>query len=79
LRGGALAAECLLPFFRSENSLEEAAAKYGQQYSTGLLPVFRSSSRIRRLLDLPGPIRRAASHLLEKAPAVSRLLVTLTR
>jgi flavin-dependent dehydrogenase len=79
LRSGALAAECLAPFFRSENSLEEAAAKYGQQYSTGLLPVFRSSSKIRRLLDLPGPIRRAASHLLEKAPAVSRLLVTLTR
>jgi len=79
LRSGALAAECLAPFFRSEISLEEAAARYGHQYGADLLPVFRSSSKIRRLLDLPGPIRRAASHLLEKAPAVSRLLVTLTR
>lgn len=79
LRSGALAAECLAPFFRSEISLEEAAASYGHQYNADLLPVFRSSSRIRRLLDLPRPIRRAASHLLEKAPSVSRLLVTLTR
>src|SRR6516225_5187115 len=79
LRSGALAARCLAPFFRSEISLEEAAARYGHQYGADLLPVFRSSWKIRRLLDLPGPIRRAASHLLEKAPAVSRLLVTLTR
>jgi len=79
LRSGALAAECLAPFLRSEISLEEAAADYGAQYKSGLLPVFRSSSKIRRLLDLPGPIRRAASHLLEKAPVVSRLLVTFTR
>jgi flavin-dependent dehydrogenase len=79
LRSGALAADCLAPFFRSETSLEEAAASYGHQYKADLLPVFRSSSKIRRLLDLPRPIRRAASHLLEKAPVVSRLLVTLTR
>jgi len=79
LRSGALAADCLAAFIRSEISLEEAAARYSQQYKTRLLPVFRSSSKIRRLLDLPRPIRRVATHLLEKTPAVSRLLVTLTR
>jgi len=79
LRSGALAADCLAAFFRSEISIEEAARNYSHQYRSRLLPVFRSSSKIRRLLGLPRPIRRAATHLLEKTPAMSRLLVTLTR
>ena len=79
LRSGALAAECLVPFFRSRTSLCEAASQYNQAYQQSLLPVFRNSSRIRRLLNLPGPIRRSVGQLLETAPAVSRLLVRLTR
>jgi menaquinone-9 beta-reductase len=79
LRSGALAAQSLASFFRAHSSLNEAAAHYSQQYREHLLPVFRNSSRIRRLLSLPRPIRRSVGHLLEATPAVSRLLVRLTR
>lgn len=79
LRSGALAAECLLPFFGSETSLAEAALEYGQHYRDRLLPVFRNSSQLRRLLRLPRPLRKSVGHLLETAPALSRLLVRITR
>jgi menaquinone-9 beta-reductase len=79
LRSGALAAECLAPFFRAQASLAETTARYRKTYRERLLPVFRNSSKIRRLLGLPHPIRRSVGHLLETAPAVSRFLVRLTR
>jgi menaquinone-9 beta-reductase len=79
LRSGAMAAECLGPFFRSAISLTEAAEQYRRKYESELAPVFRTSSRIRQLLSLPRPVRRAASHLLERNPAVSRLFVKMTR
>jgi flavin-dependent dehydrogenase len=79
LRSGAMAAECLVPFFRSEISLTEAADRYRRKYETELAPVFRTSSRIRQLLSLPRPVRRVASHLLERTPAVSRFFVKMTR
>jgi flavin-dependent dehydrogenase len=78
LRSGALAAQSLVPFFQAQSSLEQAAAIYSRHYRERLLPVFRNSSKIRRLLSLPRPIRRSVGHLLA-APAVSRLLVHLTR
>jgi flavin-dependent dehydrogenase len=78
LRSGALAAQSLIPFFQGQSSLEQAAAQYSRHYRERLLPVFRNSSKIRRLLSLPRPIRRSVGHLLA-APAVSRLLVHLTR
>jgi flavin-dependent dehydrogenase len=79
LRSGALAAECLLPFFKSEISLAEAALQYEREYRNGLLPVFRNSSLLRRLLRLPRPLRKSVGHLLEMTPALSRLLVRITR
>ena len=79
LRSGALAAQTLIPFFQGKSSLEQAAAQYAGQYRDALLPIFRNSSRIRRLLNLPRPIRRSVGHLLESTPAVSRLLVRWTR
>jgi flavin-dependent dehydrogenase len=79
LRSGALAVECLAPFLNSHGSLAEAASQYQRQYRERLLPVFRNSSKLRRLLGLPRPVRRAVGHLLETTPAVSRLLVRLTR
>ena len=79
LRSGAMAAECLASFFRSEISLTEASDQYRRKYETELAPVFRTSSRIRQLLSLPRPVRRAASHLLERTPAVSRFFVRMTR
>jgi flavin-dependent dehydrogenase len=79
LRSGALAAQSLIPFFHGKSSLERAATQYTRQYRDSLLPVFRNSSRIRRLLNLPRPIRRSVGHLLEATPAVSRMLVRWTR
>jgi flavin-dependent dehydrogenase len=79
LRSGALAAECLMPFLSSHGSLAAAASQYQREYRERLLPVFRNSSKLRRLLGLPRLVRRAVGHLLETTPAVSRLLVRLTR
>jgi flavin-dependent dehydrogenase len=79
LRSGAMAAECLASFFRGEISRAEAADRYRRKYDAELAPTFRSSSKIRRLLGLPSPVRRAGVQLLEKSPAVSRLLVKMTR
>ena len=79
LRSSALAAQSLIPFFQGRSSLEQAATHYANQYRGRLLPVFRNSSRIRRLLNLPRPIRRSVGHLLEATPSVSRLLVRWTR
>jgi menaquinone-9 beta-reductase len=79
LRSGALAAECLVQFFKSEISLAEAATEYERAYRNRLLPVFRNSSQLRRLLRLPRPLRKSVGHLLETAPALSRLLVRMTR
>jgi len=79
LRSGALAAQSLAAFFKAQSTLDQAAVQYSEQYRERLLPVFRNSSRIRRLLSLPRPIRRSVGHLLEATPAVSRLLVRLTR
>ena len=79
LRSGALAAECLVQFFKSELSLAETATEYERAYRNRLLPVFRNSSQLRRLLRLPRPLRKSVGHLLETAPALSRLLVRMTR
>jgi flavin-dependent dehydrogenase len=79
LRSGALAAQSLIPFFQSQSSLEQASTQYASEYRNHLLPIFRNSSRIRRLLNLPRPIRRSVGHLLEATPAVSRMLVRWTR
>lgn len=79
LRSGASAAECLLPFLQARTSLTEATMRYSQAYRERLLPIFRNSSKIRRLLKLPRPIRRSVGHLLESSPAVSRFLVRITR
>ena len=79
LRSGALTAQALLPFLQGKSTLEQSAARYAQQYRDRLLPVFRNSSRLRRLLNLPRPLRRSVGHLLESSPAFSRLLVQWTR
>jgi len=79
LRSGRLAADCLAPFLNHETSLHEATMRYRLSYRNRLLPVFKNSSRLRRLLRLPRPMRRSFGHLLEATPALSRLLVRITR
>jgi flavin-dependent dehydrogenase len=79
LRSGVLAARCLLRFISSEASLHEAAENYGKSYEQQLAPVFRASSKIRRMLILPRGLRRPLLFLLENTPAVTRYLVSKTR
>jgi flavin-dependent dehydrogenase len=79
LRSGATAAECLEAFFRGQATLEDARAEYARRYESHCLPVFRNSSKIRRLLRLPRPLRSSLVQFLEKAPAVTRYLVSATR
>jgi menaquinone-9 beta-reductase len=79
LRSGSLAAQCLKIFFVGETSLPDAVRRYSQGYRESLLPVFRASSRIRRMLALPGYVRRPFLTLLERSPAITNYLVRKTR
>ena len=79
LRSGRLAGECLIPFFVGTVSLVEAARYYRATYEQRLTPVFRTSSKIRRMLSLPQGVRIPILRLLEKTPAITRYLVSKTR
>ncbi len=79
LRSGALAAECLTPFFRGESSLEQAKAEYCGLYKQRLAPIFRASSWLRRMLRWPGVVRKPVLSLLEKSPSITSRLVRMTR
>lgn len=79
LRSGTLAGECLIPFFAGSISLAEAAHDYHLSYEQRLAPVFRTSSKIRRMLSLPRIIRTPILSLLGRTPAISRYLVRKTR
>jgi flavin-dependent dehydrogenase len=79
LRSGTLAAKCLIPFFAGRISLRQAARDYRSEYEKRLTPVFRTASRIRRMLSLPQGVRIPIFRLLEKMPAITRYLVQSTR
>ncbi len=79
LRSGALAAHCLGPFFAGEAALPEVARRYGRAYDQSLLPVFRASSTLRRMLVLPGSVRKPLLFILERTPAITDYLVRKTR
>jgi flavin-dependent dehydrogenase len=79
LRSGALAAQSLRPFFRGETSLSHAVRQYREAYRQDLLPVFRASSKLRKLLLLPKPLRVPLLLLLEKSPSFTRYMVNRTR
>lgn len=79
LRSGRLAGECLIPFFAGSSSLPDAASDYRRIYEQTVTPVFRTSSRIRRMLSLPQALRNPILSLLEKTPAITRYLVGKTR
>lgn len=66
LRSGAAAARCLLPFWRREVSLSAAELAYQQTYQQAFLPVFRNAARLRRLLNLPAPLRVPFLHLFQR-------------
>jgi flavin-dependent dehydrogenase len=79
LRSGRLAGECLVPFFAGSSSLPEAASNYREIYEGQLARVFRTSSKIRWMLGLPHSLRTPILSLLEKAPAITRYMVSKTR
>ncbi len=79
LRSGRLAGENLVPFFRNEVSLSEAVRSYRHAYQQRLSPIFAASSKIRRMLTLPKPIRVPMLMFLEKTPAITRYMVSKTR
>lgn len=79
LRSGSLAAQCLKPFFAGQASLPNAVRHYRQAYQASLMPVFRASSKIRRMLVLPGYVRRPVLSILENSPAITSYLVRKTR
>lgn len=79
LRSGSLAGESLRPFFAGNISLAEAVRNYCSAYERRLAPVFRMSSKLRRMLSLPQIIRTPILSLLEKSPAIKQYLVSKTR
>jgi flavin-dependent dehydrogenase len=79
LRSGALAAECLIPFFQEQVSLGEAVKRYRDEYAGRFGAVFQNSSKIRRMLRLPRAVRRPVVALLTRVPAVTKYLVRKTR
>jgi flavin-dependent dehydrogenase len=79
LRSGVLAAQCLRPFLSGSCSLHSAVQVYRETYRRTLLPVFRNSSRIRRLFALPAPARAALLFLFENSPRLVRFMVRRTR
>ena len=79
LRSGALAADCLVPFFKQEWSLAQAAATYCAKYERNLGHVFRRSSRLRRMFFSRSFMRKPALSLLERTPAITSFLVRMTR
>ncbi|MGH9504767.1 MAG: NAD(P)/FAD-dependent oxidoreductase [Terriglobales bacterium] len=79
LRSGSLSAQCLKPFFAGETSLPDAVRRYRHAYGESLLPVFRASAKIRRMLVLPRYIRSPFLFLLESTPAITNYLVRKTR
>jgi flavin-dependent dehydrogenase len=79
LRSGTLAAQRLIPFYRGEQSIANAAERYSQLYERQLAPVFRTSSKLRQALLLPRLLRRPILSLFQRMPAATSYLVRKTR
>jgi len=75
LRSGALAGECL----ESEMSVNDALNKYQRVYQERFAPVFKTSSKIRRMLVLPRSVRKPLLFMLQSTPGITRYLVSKTR
>ena len=79
VRSGSLAAQCLMPFFAGEISVQRAVQDYCETYQRKLAPVFRASSTLRRMLILPRVVRIPLLFLLSRTPSVARYMVRKTR
>jgi flavin-dependent dehydrogenase len=79
LRSGVMAAESLRQFFAGDQTLQQTCQAYRRDYARRLIPIFRTSSQIRRLFHLPAMIRVPLAHLFQHTPALTRYLVQKTR
>ncbi len=79
LRSGQLASESLIPFISNQVSLASAASSYVKTYRQRLVPVFKASSMVRRIVNLPRPARAPLIYLAANIPALSRQMVKRTR
>ncbi|PYX83430.1 MAG: hypothetical protein DMG70_10210 [Acidobacteria bacterium] len=79
LRSGNLAAQSLRNFLRGQASLEQAMSSYCEAYRQQLMPVFRTSAKIRALFGLPKPLRAGLLHLFGNVPALTGYLFRKTR
>ncbi|HJT69757.1 MAG TPA: FAD-dependent oxidoreductase [Terriglobales bacterium] len=79
MRSGALAAECLAPFWKQQISLNRALENYSREYHKRLVHIFRASSRLRGLLRWPRAVRRPVVSALAKTPFLARQIVRMTR
>jgi menaquinone-9 beta-reductase len=79
LRSGVMAANSLQGFLANEESLDEACQRYRTLYRQALMPVFRSSAKIRRLFSLPVAVRAPMARFFQHAPALTRYFVQKTR
>jgi 2-polyprenyl-6-methoxyphenol hydroxylase-like FAD-dependent oxidoreductase len=79
LRSGAAAARSIVEFLRGKIARTEAEARYAQEYRQELLPIFRNSARLRKMLRLPRLVRGPIAGLLENTPALASYLVRSTR
>lgn len=80
LRSGNLCARSLAPFLQNEISLAAAAQAYQQAYRRELLPVFRTSSKLRHFYFLlPEIARTMILSAFRRTPAFTQYLVRHTR
>jgi flavin-dependent dehydrogenase len=79
LRSGHLAASSLLHFLRGDWALDQSLRHYADGYRRSLLPVYRASSRFRKLLLLPRIARTLLLSAFESSPWLRRYLVDSTR
>lgn len=79
LRGGHTAACNLTSFFGNRQTLQQSLDRYADAYRKALRPVYRNSSRLRRFLAVPGPVRKVILSACEKSPMLANYLVESTR
>ncbi|HTC93590.1 MAG TPA: hypothetical protein VK699_09070 [Terriglobales bacterium] len=78
LHSGILAGQALLPFLRKECGLQAALETYARQYKSKLLPAFHRARWVRRMIELPRPVRIPLAHLIQTM-GMTRLMLRATR
>ena len=78
LRSGRIAAICLVPFVAGAEPLQDAVVRYQCRYERDFAPLIAAAARLRRMLNLPDPARRAAFQLL-RIPGIMPYLIRKTR